>query len=43
MNNFKLNYTTILYIYKDFKHLLMQRMAISIWMHPYFIKAVEVG
>ena len=29
----RLNYTSILYIYKVFKHLPMQWM--SIWMHPY--------
>ena len=38
---FRLDNNSILYIYKVFKHLLMQWMAI--WMHPYFIKATEVG
>ena len=36
-----LDYTSISYIYKVFKHLLMQWMAI--WMYPYSIKAMEMG
>jgi hypothetical protein len=40
-NNFRLDYTSIFYIYKVFKHLTMQWMVI--WMHPYFVRAVEVG
>ena len=39
-NPFRLDNTSILYIYKVFKHLPMQWMAI--WMHPYFIKPMEV-
>ena len=39
-NPFRLDKTSILYIYKVFKHLLMQWMAI--WVHPYFIKPMEV-
>ena len=39
-NHFRLNCTSILYIYKCLKHLLMLWMAI--WMHPYFIKPMEV-
>jgi hypothetical protein len=31
-NHFRLDYTSILYIYKVFKHIMMQLMAI--WMHP---------
>ncbi len=40
-NTFRLDNTSILYIYKVFKHLPMQWMAI--WMHPKSIKAMEVG
>ncbi len=40
-NHFRLDKTSNLYMYKAVKHLLMQWMAI--WMHPYFIKAMEVG
>jgi hypothetical protein len=40
-NLYILNYTSILYIFKVFKHLPMQWKAI--WMHPYSIKAMEVG
>ena len=39
--HFRLVYTSILYVYTVFKYLLMQWMVI--WMHPYFIKAIEVG
>jgi hypothetical protein len=39
-NPFRLDNTSILYIYKLFKHLPMQWMAI--WVHPYFIKPMEV-
>ena len=39
-NHSRVDYTSILYIYKVFIHLPMQRMVI--WMHPYFIKAMEV-
>ena len=39
-NHFRLDYTSTLYIYKVFNHLPMQWMVI--WMHPYFIKAMEV-
>ena len=41
MKHFILDYTSILYIYKVFKNLLMQWM--FIYMHPYFIKAMGVG
>ncbi len=40
-NTFRLDNTSILYMYKVVKHLLMQW--ILIWMHPYIIKAMEVG
>jgi hypothetical protein len=40
-NYCRLDKTSILYMYKVVKHLPMQWMAI--WMHPYFIKAMEVG
>ncbi len=40
-NTFRMDKISILYIYKVFKHLLMQWMAI--WMHPYSIQAMEVG
>ena len=40
-NPFRLDNTSILIICKVFKHLLTQWMAI--WMHPYFIKAMEDG
>jgi DNA-binding helix-hairpin-helix protein with protein kinase domain len=39
-NPFRLDKTSILYMYKVVKHLLMQCMAI--WVHPYFIKPMEV-
>ena len=39
-NYFRLDYTSTLYIYKEFNHIPMQWMVI--WMHPYFIKAMEV-
>ena len=39
-NHFRLDYNSISYIYKVFKHLPIQWMVI--WMHPYFIKAMEV-
>jgi hypothetical protein len=40
-NHFRQDYTSILYIYIVFKHLTMQWMVIR--MHPYFIRAMEVG
>jgi hypothetical protein len=40
-NHFRLDYTSILYIYKVFKHPTMQWMVI--WMHPYFVTPMEVG
>jgi hypothetical protein len=40
-NHFRLDYTSILYIYKVFKHLTMKWMVIC--MQPYFIRAMEVG
>ena len=40
-NHFRLDYTSILYIYKVFKKLTMQW--IVVWMRPYFIKALAVG
>jgi hypothetical protein len=40
-NHCRLDKTSILYMYKVVKHLPMQWMAI--WMHPYFIKAMEMG
>ena len=39
-NPFRLDYSSILYLYEVFKHLTMQWMVI--WMHPYFITALEV-
>ena len=39
-NHFRLDYTSILYTYTVFKDLPMQLMVI--WIHPYFIKAMEV-
>ena len=38
-NHFKLDYTSILCMYNNFKHLPMQWMAI--WMHWFFIKAIS--
>jgi hypothetical protein len=40
-NHFRLDYTSMVYIYKMLKHLTMQWMVI--WMHLYFIRAMEVG
>ena len=40
-NHFRLDYTSIWYIYKVFKHITMKWMVIC--MHPYFIRAMEVG
>ncbi len=36
--SFRLDYTSILYIHKVFKHLWMQWILV-IWVHPYCIKA----
>ena len=40
-SHFRLDYTSMSYIYKVFKHLTMQWMVIQ--MHHYFIKAMEMG